>query len=54
MCGSTVDIQSPTAENREEKERRRKKPQLQNIMGLASPQGGHKQKQPQIYTVNLG
>jgi len=32
MCGSMVDIQSPTAENRWEKRRRRRKPQLQNIM----------------------
>jgi len=34
-CGSMVDIQSPTAENRREKKKKeeeRQKPQLQNIM----------------------
>ena len=49
MCGSMVDIQSPTAEIRrlgeekkkkkEEEEERRKKPQSNN--GLPITQGGH-------------
>ena len=36
MCGSMVDIQSPTAEIGEEikKERKKKKPQDENIYGL--------------------
>jgi len=44
MCGSMVDIQSPTAEIRQEKkeERRRKKPQGKNIMACPITQGGHK------------
>jgi len=56
MCGSTADIQSPTAEIRrgkkrkkkkkkeEEEERRRrrkKKPQDENIMVCPIPQGDH-------------
>jgi len=40
MCGSTVDIQSPTAEIRRGKKRRKKKPQDENIYGLTW--GGHK------------
>jgi len=32
MCGSMVDIQSATAENRPGKKKKKKKPQRQNIM----------------------
>jgi len=45
MCGSMVDIQSPTAEIRRgktKKERKRKKPQGKNIMSASATQGGHK------------
>ena len=41
MCGSTVDIQSPTAEIRRGK-KDRKKPQGKNIMSTSATQGGHK------------
>jgi len=41
MCGSTVDIQSPTAEIRRGKKRRKKKPQDENIMSASATQGGH-------------
>ena len=46
MCGSMVDIQSPTAEIRrgkkeEERKKRRKKPQGKNIMACPITQGGH-------------
>jgi len=42
MCGSMVDIHSPTAEIRRGKERR-KKPQHKNIMVCPIPQGDHNQ-----------
>jgi len=44
MCGSMVDIQSPTAEIRRGKKEidRRKKPQGKNIMSASATQGGHK------------
>jgi len=43
MCGSVVDIQSPTAEIRQGKKKdRRKKPQGKNIMSASAMQGGHK------------
>jgi len=44
MCGSMVDIQSPTAEiRRGKKERRRKKKQQdENIMSRSATQGVHK------------
>ena len=50
MCGSMVDIQSPTAEIRrgkkkEEEEERKKKPQGENIMVCPIPWGGHNQLQ---------
>ena len=44
MCGSMVDIQSPTAEIRrgkKKKERKKKKPRGQNIMSASATQGGH-------------
>jgi len=42
MCGSMVDIQSPTAEiRRGKKKEERKKPQGKNIMACRIPQGGH-------------
>jgi len=45
MCGSIVDIESPTAEIRrgkkERKKEERKKPQGKNIMACAIPHGGH-------------
>jgi len=41
MCGSMVDIQSPTAESRRGKKERRKKPQGKNIMACSIPQGSH-------------
>ena len=34
MCGSMVDIQSPTAETRRGKNKKKKKPQDENIYGL--------------------
>jgi len=44
MCGSMVDIQSPTAEirrgNKEEERRKKKKPQGKNIMSASAMQGG--------------
>jgi len=43
MCGSMVDIQSSTAENRQGKKGdRKKKPQDQNIMACPIPLHGHK------------
>jgi len=44
MCGSTIDIQSATAENRRgkrRKTRKKKKPQLQNVMSASATRGGH-------------
>jgi len=43
MCGSMVDIQSATAENRRGKKKkdRKKKPQDENIMSASATQGGH-------------
>jgi len=43
MCGSMVDIQYATAENRRGKriEERLKKPQDENIMSASATQGGH-------------
>jgi len=38
MCGSTADIQSPTAEIRQGK---KKKPQDENIISTSAMQGGH-------------
>jgi len=38
MCGRMVDMQSATAENRQEK---KKKPRLQNKMTASGMQGGH-------------
>jgi len=44
MCGSIVDIQSSTADNRRGiKKGRKKKPQDKNIMSASATQGGHKQ-----------
>ena len=46
MCGSMVDIQSPTAEirrGRKKKKDRKKKPQDENIMSASATQGGHNQ-----------
>jgi len=40
MCGSMVDIQSPTAEIRRGN---KKKTQDENIMGCPIPQGDHKE-----------
>jgi len=40
MCGSMVDIQSPTAEIRRGK-KIRQKPQQENIMACSIPEGGH-------------
>jgi len=39
MCGSMVDIQSPTAEIRRGKKERRKS--TKNIMSASATQGGH-------------
>ena len=39
MCGSMVDIQSATAENRRENKKRKKKPQGKNIMSASATQG---------------
>jgi len=43
MCGSMVDIQSPTAKIRRGKKERRKKkkPQGKNIMSASAMQDGH-------------
>ena len=42
MCGSMVDIQSPTAEISEEiKKKKKKKKQDENIMVCPTPQGDH-------------
>jgi len=43
MCGSMVDIQSPTAEIRRWKKKKKKKKKLQgkNIMSASATQGGH-------------
>jgi len=44
MCGSMVDIQYATAENRRGKKEeriRKKKPQDENIMACPIPYGGH-------------
>jgi len=46
MCGSTVDIQSVTTDNRRGKKGRRKKQQWQNIMSC--PQGGHNKTNDRI------
>ena len=42
MCGSMVDIQSATAEFREEKNK--KNPQDENIMSASATHGGHKKE----------
>ena len=41
MCGSMVDIQSPTAEIRRGKRRRRRRNHCKNIMSASATQGGH-------------
>jgi len=42
MCGSMVDIHSPTAKiRRGKKDERRKKPQDENIMSAFATKGGH-------------
>jgi len=47
MCGSTIDIQSATADNRTEK--KKKKPQRQNIMACSLQRtGDHKKTRLQI------
>ena len=45
MCGSMVDIQSPTAEIRrgENQEERRRKKQDKKIMSASAMKGGHNQ-----------
>jgi len=49
MCGSMVDIQSPTAEIRRGKKIKRKtdrkKPQGKNITSASAMQGGHNEEQ---------
>jgi len=45
MCGSMVDIQSPTAEIRRGKEKRKKKPHGKNIMSAFATQGGHNENE---------
>jgi len=42
MCGSMVDIQSPAADIRRGKERRKIETTGQNIMSASATQGGHK------------
>jgi len=44
MCESMVDIQSATAEIRQKKIKRKKKPQDENIMSASATQGGHKNR----------
>jgi len=46
LCGSMVDIQSPTAEIRQGKkeDKERKKPQGKNIMVCPIPQGDHNER----------
>jgi len=41
ICGSMVEIQSATAEIRQGKKERKKKPQGKNIMSASATQGGH-------------
>jgi len=57
MCGSMVDIQSPTAKirpgkKRKKEEERQKKPQGKNIMSASAKQGGHNNSH--ISTHNYG
>jgi len=56
MCGSMVDIQSTTAENRRGKkiEVRKKKPQNENIMCASATQGGHKKRTKSMKTLEDG
>jgi len=42
MCGSMIDIQSPTAKIRRGKKEERQKSQGKNIMSASAMQGGHK------------
>jgi len=50
MCGSMVDIQSPTAEKaRKKEERKKKKPQDQNRIEWLALLGGHKNLVRWIY-----
>jgi len=46
MCGNMVDIQSPTAEIRQGKKKRRKKSQGKNIMVCPITYGDHKNHMP--------
>jgi len=47
MCGSMADIQSAAAEiRRGKKDRRKNKPQHENIMVCPIPSGDHKKLQP--------
>jgi len=50
MCGSMVDIQSPTAEIRQGKKKIRRKKQDENIMVCPIPYGDHKNT---TFTLNL-
>jgi len=51
MCASMLDIQSPTAEIKRGKKRKKKKPQGKNIMSASARQGGHNNKMTQ-QTIN--
>ena len=55
MCGSMVDIQSPTAEIRRGQKRieEGKKPQGKNIMSASATQDGHNKRRPPIVHVTL-
>ena len=55
MCGSMVGIQSPTAENRQGKKRRKmEKPQDKNIMSASATQGGHNESQGRNFATKNG
>jgi len=50
MCGSMVDIQSPTAEIRRGKKidrRKKKETTVKTIMSVSATQGGHKNRDAQ-------
>jgi len=48
MCGSMVDLQSPTAEIRRGKKRKKKKKQDENIMVCPITYGDHKKLKPGV------
>jgi len=53
MFGSMVDIQSATAEIKQAKKKRKKKPQGKNIMSASAMQGGHNEASILQYQTSL-